>query len=325
MKYKTNITDVLPALSLCPPGLSMASIIDEISRATQSITASRNSVLAVYTISIYEWLDCLPTEVDLIYPSKWSSIKIAYFLCRYYQLLVWPLVVFSYLPDHNVELCHSLTKFATAVLLPLQIFAPAVMLMRAYAFAGRHKGILAILLFLYLGLIASDILFLCIDVPTLPDITFIVLQDTGCFPDYSQRPNLLRLVAALGASSLMDFLSLMVIAIYCLRTHSTRGTLGRAFIRQGLGAFVIMLVIHAGALGTYLNPQSDHNGVGLPYALTLSNVVACRLILDLRRKAQPTETEIHRQHSQLVDQDLWIIDESGEYQHFPVASPPHPV
>ncbi|KAJ7065263.1 hypothetical protein C8F01DRAFT_737094 [Mycena amicta] len=298
----------------------MASTV-EISRTLDSINISRAAVIAVYPIIIYEWLDGLPAEVDLIYPSSWTSIKIAYFLCRYYQLVIWPLVLFAYLPNHQAHICHSLTHITTTVLLPLQLFGPAVMLMRAYAFAGRRQSVLALLLLLYMGLVCVNVWFFCINVPSLPDIVFVVLRGTGCFPDYSTRQSGIRLTTALGASSLMDFLSLAVIAIYCLRTHSTRGSLGRAFIRQGLGAFVFMLVIHALALGTYFSPQTHQNGVGLPYALTLSNIVACRLILDLRRKALPTETEILRRHSRLVDKDLWVIDESErEYQRFPVRS-----
>ncbi|KAF7289448.1 hypothetical protein HMN09_01338700 [Mycena chlorophos] len=290
----------------------MDTYIDEITAALNSVFTARYAVLAVYSLALCEWLDCLPTEVDVIYPSRWTSIKITYFLCRYYQLVIWPLVLFAYVPNHGADLCHSLTRIVTAVLLPLQLFAPAVMIMRAYAFAGRHKPTLMLLLVLYLALIGLDVWFFCFDVPTLPDSAFAALHGTGCFPFYTTRSDSIRLTVVMGASSLMDGLSLSIIIGYCLRIRTTRGTLGRTFIRQGLEAFVLMLIIHALALGTYFSPQTHHSGLGLPWALTCSNLVACRLILDLRRKALPTETEIGRRHSELVNNDLWIIGEGAE-------------
>ncbi|KAJ7780298.1 hypothetical protein DFH07DRAFT_469484 [Mycena maculata] len=290
------------------------------------IQTTRTAVLAVYTLSICEWLNTLSTEVELIYPSRWNSIKVAYLLCRYYQLLLWPLVIFAYGGNHTAQTCSKLTRLVSVLLLPMQLFAPAVMLMRAYAFAGRNAKVLALLLLFYAGLVAIDIWFFCWNVVNLPDIVYLALGGTGCFPDYIANTYIgTRLVVAIGASSVMDLVSLSTIAIHSLRTHSTQGNLGRIFISQGFGAFVVVLVVHCVALAIYFDPQNYHNGVGLPYVLIISNLIACRLILGLRRKALPTETEILRRHSQLVDEgladiDMWVIEEdhpsySMDYLH----------
>ncbi|KAJ7156886.1 hypothetical protein C8R43DRAFT_407421 [Mycena crocata] len=282
--------------------------------AVNTIYIIRGGVITVYCLSIYEWLATLPSEIELIHPSRWNSVKVAFILSRYYQLLLWPLVIYAYGGDHTAQTCAKLTPLVCIFLLPMQLFAPGVMLMRAYAFTGRNAKILVLLLAFYLALVAIDIWFFCIDVVPLPDITYEVLGGTGCFPDYTALHGGERLLISMAASTLMDFVSLSIIAIYCLRTRSTRGSLGRTFISQGLGAFAVVIVVHGFALGLYYNPQSFHNGVGLPYILVVSNLMACRLILDLRRKAQPTETEIIRRHSLLVDEafgnnDAWTIQE----------------
>ncbi|KAF7317838.1 hypothetical protein MKEN_00871700 [Mycena kentingensis (nom. inval.)] len=290
--------------------------MEELVQSVDAIRASRVGVIAAYCITVYEWLDGLPAEVELIHPSRWSSVKIAYLLCRYYPLLVWAPLLYAYLPDHSAETCHDLTHIVNALLVPLQVSAPGVMLMRAYAFAGRHIPILSLLLVFYLVLIALNIWFLCFDISPVPDMVYTLLGGTGCFPDYSQGQGGMRLVIALCASTLMDLISLTVIAIYCLRTHSTRGTLGR------LSAFIFISAIHAATLVVYFRTEGAHNGIGLPYALTLSNIVACRLVLDLRRKALPTETEIRQLHSQIVDHDLWLIEEPADPDPRPSSRQP---
>jgi len=286
--------------------------------ALHTIQITRTTVIAVYALSICEWWDTLSTEIELIYPSRWNSIKVAYLLSRYYNLAVWPLVIFAYGGNHTSHTCAKLTPIVSISLLPMQLFAPAVILMRAYAFAGRNVKVLALLLFFYAGLVTISIWLFCTNVPTLPDTVYQYLGGTGCFPDYAvSKTSGMRLIAAIGAASLMDLLSLSVIITYCLWARSTRGSFGRIFITQGIGGFTAVLVVHASALGVYFNPQTFYNGVGLPYVLVISNLIACRLILHLRRKALPTETELMRRHSQLVDRafadnDVWVIEEEHQ-------------
>ncbi|KAK7031543.1 hypothetical protein R3P38DRAFT_819285 [Favolaschia claudopus] len=277
-----------------------------------TIRIVRNGVLSVHVLSLYEWLELLPTEVELIYPSRWNSIKLAYLLCRYYNLLLWPVVIYAYAGDHTAQTCSKLTQTVTSLLLPMQLFAPAVMLMRAYAFAGRRLRVLVLLLLFYAALVGIDIWFFCFNASNLPDLTYAILGGTGCFPDYPEGNGNQRLVIALSASLVMDLVSLSIIILYCVQIRSTQGSLGRIFISQGLGSFAIVLGVHAIALGLYFSPRTLYNGIGLPYILVISNLMACRLILDLRRKALPTDEEILRRHSLIVDQaidgsDLWVI------------------
>ncbi|KAJ7230641.1 hypothetical protein GGX14DRAFT_344125 [Mycena pura] len=298
----------------------------EIIAALNSIRTTRAGIIAVYCITICEWLDTLSAEVELIHPSKWNSIKLAYFLCRYYPLGLCPLVIFAYVPNHTAQTCDTLTPLISGLILPL---APnsilGVMLMRAYAFTGRSGRVLILLLGFYVAVVGINVSFFCVAVPIIPKFTYEVLGGTGCFPDYLQQHSGTRLVLSKTASSVMDLVSLIIIAIHCLRTQSTRGSLGRIFIRQGLGAFALVLAVHCLALGIYFKyyiPPLNHNGVGLPYMMFVPNLTACRVILDLRRKALPTDTQILRRHSALIDEalalasiDLWVIDEIEYPRH----------
>ncbi|KAJ7623645.1 hypothetical protein FB45DRAFT_111831 [Roridomyces roridus] len=299
----------------------------------ETIHITRSTVFAMYAVAVSEWLETLPTEIELIHAgSRWTSVKMAYLLCRYYPLILWPFIIYAYGGDHSGQVCSTWTQAASICLFPMQLFPPGVMLIRSYAFTGRNPKVLAFLLLCYAGLVSVDIWFFCTNVPRLPDVVYEFLPGgTGCFPDYAVdggnrliasivRPFLVLLcmnfILYKAASSGMDLISLLFIAIYCLRAHSIRGSLGRIFITQGLAAWLAVLTVHAVALGIFFSPELFHNGVGLPCVLILSNLIACRLILDLRRRALPTETQILRRHSHIVDKaladrDVWVIDEEA--------------
>jgi hypothetical protein len=60
----------------------------------------------------------------------------------------------------------------------------AVMLMRAYAFSGRNKKVLFLLVSCYICLVAVDIWAFCWKIEMPPLILYSVLGGTGCFPNY---------------------------------------------------------------------------------------------------------------------------------------------
>jgi len=285
--------------------------------AHQSIVATRIGVIAVYCLTLYEWLEGLSKEIELIHPSRWNSIKMAYFLCRYYALLSWPIVLFAYVGNHTAQTCSKLMYPVNVLLFPMQFFAQGVMLMRAYAFTERHPAVLLVLCVCFGGLFGIDVWFFCINIPSLPAVTYEILGETGCFPNYAIATGNARVVIAMSSSVAMDLLSLCIIVVYCVRKRTMLGSLGRTFLGQGFFAFAVVLIVHTFSMGMYYNPHAGfHNGIGLPCNLVISNIMACRLILDLRRKTLPTETELLRQHSLLIDDalanyDLWAIEQGS--------------
>lgn len=87
------------------------------------------------------------------------------------------------------------------------------MLMRAYAFSGRDKRVLALLLLCYAGLVAVDIWSFCTHVSTIPEIAFIALGGTGCYPYYGKgymgfRIGVSRLIVSLFDLVLMRLSSI---------------------------------------------------------------------------------------------------------------------
>lgn len=290
--------------------------------AIEIIIEGRYAIVAVSSLQLYEWFAAISMEVELVHGSRWSSVKIAYLLCRYYPLLLWPLVMMAYAGSYTWQACTRLGPAVYILLGPCQLFPQAVMLMRAYAFSGRDRRILVLLLTCYAGLVAVDIWSFCTHITVLPEIVYMLLGKTGCYPYFGKGFMGFRIGYSMVAATSMDLISLTIVLVHCVRTRTQEISLARYFVNQGLVSFGLALAVNIGAAGFFFNQKSPHNGLGLPFVLVVSNIIACRVILDLRRKVSPTDSELAYQHSHLVREALrtrsagsshdgWLMQDGG--------------
>ncbi|KAH7928472.1 hypothetical protein BV22DRAFT_1030786 [Leucogyrophana mollusca] len=84
-----------------------------------AIQVGRNGFVAVYALQVYEWLLMLDDEYTLIHRSAWTSIKVAYLVCRYYPLLVFPFQLWGWMGDHAPRVCQRVIHPLYATLIPL--------------------------------------------------------------------------------------------------------------------------------------------------------------------------------------------------------------
>ncbi|KAJ3515225.1 hypothetical protein NLJ89_g1893 [Agrocybe chaxingu] len=206
---------------------------------------------------------------------------------------------------------------------PQQLFGQAVMVMRAYVFSERSPIVLAILLSGYGALVGAVTYLFLTDVPLPilnPSSPMHLLGKSGCFPDYSEKSFGLRIGLALVAAMLVDSLNLLVVSFYSWkRSRYGRSKLTCFFSKQGLNVFVWMTVSNVITLALYF---SQDNGIGVPFVLVISNIFACRIILQLRSGSWQTSTQLSRDNSQMIrdalaklpPQDEWAvsIDVSAE-------------
>ncbi|KAF8997873.1 hypothetical protein BDQ17DRAFT_1428769 [Cyathus striatus] len=274
--------------------------MEALSVAIQSTNEARYSMLAMYVLQVYELLRNLDAEMTLIHRARWTSLKSAYLLCRYYLLLFWPFLMWAYIGDHKIDLCRRVGRPVHAMLAPCQFFSQAVMVMRAYAFSGRDKRILVLLLACYSGLVAVNIWIFCIHTYIPPAELFFFLQRTGCFPNYGEGITGKRIGYAMLAAMLMDTISLLVVILCCLKRRTYEISLGRYFLQQGLFSFALVCIVNVASAINYFKPPSFESGVGLPLIMVVPNLVACHVILDLRKKVTPTDSEISRRHSLII-------------------------
>lgn len=288
-----------------------------------AVQRSRYCITAAWALQVYEWLLTLGEEYRLIHCARWTSIKIAYLICRYYPLFAYPILMWFWLGDHDETFCRSLVHPVYALLVPFQMAAQAVMLMRAYAFTGRNKVVLVVLCVCYLALFAAEMWLFTVHF-TLVGTLFLILGKSGCFANDSEAetggmvhniPSTWTGVVILSAFCL-DFLAMALVFLHCIRIRSTQGPLGKTFLKQGLGAFAVMSGLNLMVASIYIGRNRLYDGFGLPMLLVVPDILACRLILLLRAKVLPTERKRLQEQSRVVRECLAAsepFDENGTH------------
>lgn len=285
-------------------------VVGELLMMVRVIQETRYGMVAAYCLCIYEWLCSLGEEVSLILHAPWTGIKFAYLLSRYYPLLYWPFVLWSFCGDHQYALCTSLARPINALLMPMQFCSQGIMAMRAYAFTGRETKILVLLATCYALLVGIGIWVFTVHIVLPAAELYTLLGGSGCFPNYGDPEMAYRYGISMAAAVLMDLVSLLAMLSYHRRFDNSPGSLSRLFISQGLFVFICVALLDAVAAVIYFLPTMHYSGIFLPLVALTSNLLACRIILDLRRKVNPTASELARQHSVLVREDLRTRDDA---------------
>lgn len=288
------------------------------------LNIGRYSLVATYVVCFYDWIISLDQEVTFIYPAPWNAVKAAYLFCRYYPLVVAPFQFWGLFADHEQPVCEAYYRVLFACTVPTILSAQFIMMLRTHAFSGRNKIVLAVLSITILGLF-SVILWVIYEHSTL-SLLFIVVKGTGCFP-LSDQPNFV-LVQGAGAvqaasspfayyyhlgiisilTALFDGLNMFIVIRHCIRERGTFGPIGKSFLRQGVLVYVIMTLLNMLTIGTIFSSQLLPDAKLIPwFAYILPSVLACRLVLMLRRKASPTETDLRIEYSHMVNEALEMI------------------
>jgi len=276
------------------------------------VTVGRYTIASAYTILFYDWIISLDDEVALIHPAPWNSVKINYLFCRYYPLVVSPFLFWGFITDHTASVCKLYYHALYACMIPTMLSAQFILMLRSYAFTGRKRPILVALSLSFFSIVGFAVWVMSrqLDLSAL----FLINERSGCFATSNQPFS--GSVEAVGAYQLgiipvltafFDCLNVFVVVRHCVRERTTSGPLGQSFLRQGVLVYVIMTALNALTIGTYFTPHLLLQGLGSWFVYILPSALSCRLVLMLRRKARPTETELHVQYSHMINEALEMV------------------
>ncbi|KAN0136678.1 hypothetical protein V8E53_005448 [Lactarius tabidus] len=287
-----------------------------------ALTVGRYSITSVYVACFYDWIISLNQEVAFIHPAPWNAVKCAYLFCRYYPLAIAPFHFWGFVGDHEQQVCEKYYPALYYCTIPMILSAQLILMLRTYAFSGKKKWVLAILLIALLGLVGVTIWVMSKELSLT--LLFVLVNRTGCFA-MSDQPT----VNATGSISAMapfgyrlgiisiiaaffDFLNMFIVVRRCIQERGTLGPLSQSFLKQGILVYVIMTASNALTIGALYSPQLMHDfkSIGPAFAYILPCTLSCRLVLMLRRKASPTETELRFEYSHMIDEALETIEET---------------
>ncbi|KAI9452770.1 hypothetical protein BJY52DRAFT_1418560 [Lactarius psammicola] len=288
------------------------------------VVLARYTILATYVVCFYDWIISLDQEVAFIYPAPWNLVKAAYLFCRYYPMVIAPFHLWGLVGNHEQRVCESYYHVLFACAIPTMLSAQLILMMRTYAFSGRKKKVLAVLSVAFFGHVGVIIWVMSKQLTLAP--LFFLTKRNGCFA-ISDEPTF-AIVASAGPgvisvhvpvayhigmisilATVFDCLNMFVVVRHCIQGRGTLGPLHKSFLTQGLLVYVVMTVLNALTIGTYFSTSLIQKGLASSssFAYTLPSALACRLVLMLRRKASPTETEIRVEYSHMVNEALEMI------------------
>ncbi|KLO07347.1 hypothetical protein SCHPADRAFT_945358 [Schizopora paradoxa] len=102
--------------------------------------------LAGVMVLVYDYFLTLGDEVKLVWPSKWSALKVLYFMSRYLAFVdASTMLVFLFRPNLSPNLCQATFRTASYFASAGYIMAQIILSIRTYAIWGRSRRILSIL------------------------------------------------------------------------------------------------------------------------------------------------------------------------------------
>jgi len=225
---------------------------------------------------VYDYFMTLESEVNLIWPSKWSFIKVLYVLTRYL-----PFVDVSVLPVYDtsktisLKTCKQLyTVGSFGVVIGVAI-AELILVIRTWALWGREKRIGIFLFVLYVSLVIPAFVFMIIFVNSL---TFAVTKDIGCTPT--------------GGSPLIvgDFLIIVLIETVVLGLtlgrgwYNYRGRRGLLAVlyRDGIAFYFALLTLSIVNITVVIAAPIDLSNLLTTIQRVLHSCLSARVILNLR-------------------------------------------
>lgn len=281
-----------------------ATLHDSALVAAFTVQFARYTVAAVYTLTIYDWLLTIADEYELIIRARWTLMKAAYLICRYYPLLVFPFYIWAWCRNHSTETCANIVYPLYGMYSVFTLSSQSVCFLRARAFTDL-KGIALVLSYTVCAAAAGAQIWLFGTQFGLVDILYTLVGDSGCFANVAnvQLSGSRFTATSAGivflASFLFDLMIFLVVLARAFQLQCPQGSLGSLFIGQGFITFCFMSSLNLLTATIYLRNDRQFDGIALPLML-ISDVLACRFIIDLRRHTSPTPSQLSILQSQLV-------------------------
>jgi len=279
---------------------------------------ARYSTIAVHVIQVYDWLLCLSDEYLASHKARWTSVKVAYLFCRYYPLFIVPINIWGWVGNHPLSVCIKVWRQPIILLSVCPMLAQGVFLIRTYAFAGRNKFILAFLFACWTALLVT-----VLRIPFANYIFFdewhILFGDGGCFWTH-EAFNAHALFYLF--TFLFDSLMTAIVLVQCIRFRGMRGQVGKVFVQQGLIAYLVLSAMNLTTAIGFFGPDRRFDSLAVVQTVT-SNVIACRLILMLKRQADPTQQRAYSESIRypVIQEEVTqstLIDDASSHHNQPI-------
>jgi len=241
--------------------------------------------LAGAIVLVYDYFLTIGDEVKLVWPSKWTALKVLYFASRYLAFVdMSTMLAFLFTPNLTPSLCQATFRTASYFASAGYILAQIILSIRTYAIWGRSRRILSILSALILITHIPGIILQHSSLARLHFTPSPLPEQFPCMPAIFTKNKLYIVFALLMMQDLA--IVLLTMARGYTQWKESRSPIITTLYRDGLVYFVCLFGIStANFLIFALRLKISYN---LLFELQriLHSVLSSRLILNLRSVSQ---------------------------------------
>jgi len=259
--------------------------MQEITTGVEQHRLFNNITISSMIILIFDWLLMFEMEVSYIWQAPWNMMKVLYILSRYMPFIDITVAVLYVSGDIlPVEICKILHQYVSVTYCVGLWIANASFMLWTWVVWGKKKSLgIGLAVFYVMSLLTFMVPFGFY----LQSVTFFVAlevpQIMGCILG---SPNMLFSVSFIGAI-VFDLTMLLLMTIRAIQFHRSGSGLGliKIIFRDGIIYYLYALVSSTLSLYLLLQPL-DQSSIPLTLGRVLHSIWSCRVVLDIRRKAQ---------------------------------------
>lgn len=242
-------------------------------------------VLQVYTssmvaVAVWDWLTCLSMEWQFIWKKKWSLIKALYLWTRYYGLACFAVNLWLFNANFTKEECATLHYLIAATCMWTTLGSEAILAVRTYAFLGK-KPVLAVF---FITLLVGEAAFLLyVSVAAVYQIDPFPIGDRTGPCTASDKPGK-HIVSGFWLAPVAFDLICTFLTIWkavSMRDALKSSHIFQTFLREGLGYFLAVAGVNVLNAAFMFQSNPNLQNINCFLALVLSQVLCCRLVLNL--------------------------------------------
>lgn len=298
--------------------------------ALEALRLAKYLIVVVFTFSIYDIVLTYSREVQLIWGSRWTFVRILFTIARYLVPCILIMnILFTFHPNLSAQIC----RVEIRVMAASGIFANATMmcilLLRVWALWGRKLWMLTILLLVFAGsqlppalLIGKTIQKLDVIDNPLPGLL------TGCVTTSSSSASVHWVQLFISSLAYESTLFLLTVArAWSLNRRGVGTPIMTLLTRDGAWYFLVVIVfVGLTAAGTLI-PQTQMAALLSQSFVAVISCTCCRLLLRLRGFYTPTDQSTRSEgvtHSQQdgISMRRYTSRRNEHIAPFPVPSSP---
>ncbi|KAH6903093.1 hypothetical protein BKA70DRAFT_1303225 [Coprinopsis sp. MPI-PUGE-AT-0042] len=256
--------------------------------AAQGLASVRANVIAALVggaLLLAEFFDTFESEVELIWPSNWSIVKVLYFANRVSPFFVIPLTpIYNFVLNPKPLTCQIMFGMLVLGICTSIIISEVLLYLRLYALSGRKRWALILLAcnVTFSSLLANIVLVLFVARGTWGKEVEGV---SGCRTIHASN-----LLVVMGYTTLLySGLTAMVLSIFFgVRAYwaSRRSPLLQVFYRDGTFYFIVLAVMSVGNGISALFLPPGYRYIMGPLQAVMHSTLSTRMVLRLKAQAK---------------------------------------